>query len=93
MVQGWHLWSEEGFQVKVVRQEEQCFVSAFKFQGNLIGFTGNPRLCCLFVCVFGFSSCCKATEVGGMKLGINKHDCVAMGLFLLSACQASAYLV
>lgn len=85
--------SEEGFQVKVVRQEEQYFILAFKLQGDLIGFTSNPRLCFLFVCVFGFSSCCKAIEVGGIKLGVNKHDCVAMGLFLLSVCQASAYLV
>lgn len=84
--------------MKALKKEEQYFILAFTLQGNLIGFTGNCRLwgfVCLvgFFFVFFFSSCCKAIEVCGIKLGINKHDCVAMGLFLPSVCQASAYLV
>ena len=72
--------------MKLSKKEEQYFILAFKLQGNLIGFTSNPRL-------WVFFSCCKAIEVDGIKLGINKHDCVAIGLFLPSVCQASAYLV
>jgi len=39
---------EEGFAVEAVRQEEQHFILAVKLQGNLIGFTTNPRLCFFF---------------------------------------------
>jgi len=53
---------EEGFAVEAVRQEEQHFILAVKLQGNLIGFTTNPRLCFFF-----FSSCCKAFEVGELN--------------------------
>lgn len=71
--------SKEGFSVKVLKKEEQYFIFAFKLHGNWRGFTSNLRQC-------GFFSCCKAIEVGGIKLGINKHDCVAVGLFLPSVC-------
>lgn len=43
---------EEGLAVEVVSQEEQRFILAVKLQGNLIGFTSNPRLFFFFFFFF-----------------------------------------